>query len=62
MQSLNYLHAKLFTLKELSDYLEVSERKLIDFRKGKVIDFELLTQYAGIIGTKIEFNLKIWQD
>lgn len=62
LKALNYLHAKLFTLKELSEHLEVSERKLIDFRKGKVIDFELLTQYAGIIGTKIEFNLKVWED
>lgn len=61
-ENLNNLHEKLFTLKELSEYLEVSERKLIDFRKGKVIDFELLTQYAGIIGTKIEFNLKVWED
>lgn len=58
LENLNILHAKLFTIKELSIYLEVSERKLIDFRKGKVIDFELLTQYAGIIGKKINFYLE----
>ena len=58
LAELNYLHAKIFTIKELSGYLEVSERKLIDFRKGKVVDFELLTQYAGIIGKKINFYLE----
>jgi len=57
LEELNSLHEKIFTVKELSNYLEVSEKKLIDFRKGRVIDFELLTQYAGIIGTKIEFKL-----
>lgn len=58
LENLNNLHEKLFTLKELSEYLEVSERKLIDFRKGKVVDFELLTQYADIISKKINFYLE----
>jgi hypothetical protein len=58
LENLNNFHANLFTLKELSEYLEVSERKLIDFRKSKVIDFELLTQYAGIIGKRINFYLE----
>ena len=58
LENLNNFHANLFTLRELSEYLEVSERKLIDFRKSKVIDFELLTQYAGIIGKRINFYLE----
>ena len=58
LSELNERHANIFTLKKLGKYLNVSERKLIDFRAGRVIDFELLTQYAGIIGSEIEFNLK----
>lgn len=58
LAELNTYHAKLFTVKELSNHLDVSERKLIDFKKGKVIDFELLTQYAGIIGKRINFYLE----
>ena len=57
LETLNKNHANIFTLKELSQHLGVSERKLIDFRKGRVIDFELLTQYAGIIGRNIYFQL-----
>jgi len=58
LENLNNGLVNLFTLRELSEYLEVSERKLIDFRKSKVIDFELLTQYAGIIGKRINFYLE----
>ena len=55
LKELNSNHAKIFTQKELSGYLGVSVRKLSDFKSGKVIDFELLTQYAGIIGREIKF-------
>ena len=58
LENLNNFHANLFTLRELSEYLEVSERKLIDFRKSKVIDFELLTQYTDIIGKRTNFYLE----
>ena len=54
---LNENHAKLFTLRELSLRLRVSERKLIDFKRGKIVDFWLLTQYAGIIGRGVKFYL-----
>lgn len=57
LADLNKQHANIFTLRELSTHLKVSERKLSDFRQGKVIDFPLLTQYAGIIGRKIYFEL-----
>lgn len=55
---LNYLHANIFTQKELSKHFEVSVRKLSDFQNGKVIDFPLLTQYAAIIGKRIKFELE----
>jgi hypothetical protein len=57
LKKLNEKHAKIFTLKELSEHLNVSVRKLIDFKSGKVIDFWLLSQYASIIGFRIEFTL-----
>lgn len=57
LADLNKGHENIFTLRELSAHLKVSERKLSDFRQGKVIDFPLLAQYAGMIGRKIEFNL-----
>lgn len=58
LDELNKNHAKIFTQKELSKHLEVSVRKLSDFKAGKIIDFPLLTQYAGIIGRKINFELE----
>lgn len=61
LQILKYLkacHANIFTQKELSKHLGISVRKLSDFQNGKVIDFWLLTQYAGIVGKEIQFNLK----
>lgn len=57
LKKLNNLHAKIFTQKELANHLKVSVRKLSDFQNGKVFDFWLLTQYAGIIGKRIKFNL-----
>jgi len=51
-------HTGLFPLRELSEHLGVSERKLSDFRAGKIIDFWLLAQYAGIIGRDLKFYLK----
>ena len=43
LAELNRLHAKIFTLDELSKHFGVSVRKLSDFKNGKVIDFWLLT-------------------
>jgi len=57
LEELNRLHANIFTQAELSKYFGVSVRKISDFQNGKTIDFWLLTQYAGIIGMKINFNL-----
>lgn len=57
LAGLKVCHAKIFTLEELSKHLGVSVRKLSDFRAGKIIDFWLLTQYAGIIGKQIIFNI-----
>lgn len=57
LHELNKYHANTFTLKELSIHFDVSVRKLSDFKNGKVIDFWLLTQYAGIIGKTINFSL-----
>jgi DNA-binding XRE family transcriptional regulator len=48
---------KIYTQKEIAELLEVSRKKMYDFEKGKVIDFELLTQYAAINGKEIVFNL-----
>lgn len=58
LRELNENHAKIFSIKELSKHLKVSERKLHSFKKGEVIDFKLLTQYAAIIGRKINFYLE----
>lgn len=57
LSELNKNHANIFTIKKLSGYLKVSERKLYSFKKGEVIDFELLTKYAAIIGRKVSFKL-----
>ena len=57
LAELNRLHAKIFTLEELSNHFDVSVRKLSDFKNGKVIDFWLLAQYAAIIGKQIKFDL-----
>lgn len=57
LKALNENHAKIFTQTELSKHLNVSVRKLSDFKAGKIIDFELLTQFAAIIGRKINFSL-----
>ena len=57
LDDLNKLHANTFTQSELSKHLKTSVRKISDFKNGKVIDFWLLTQYAGIIGKEIKFYL-----
>jgi len=57
LTDLNKLHANIFTQKELSSLLGVSVRKISDFKNGNLFDFELLTQYAGIIGKHIRFYL-----
>lgn len=58
LKELNENHVKIFTQKELSEHLMVSVRKLSDFKAGKIIDFELLTQYALIVGRNIDFRLE----
>lgn len=50
-------HAGLFTQKELAEYIGVSERTIRTFIKGEMINYWLLTQYAGIIGRTIKFEL-----
>ena len=57
LKELNKLHENIFTIKELCHHFEISNRKLIDFKKGEVIDFWLLTQYARIIGKIIDFYI-----
>lgn len=51
-------HAKNFTNKDLSELLNVSVRKLIDFKNGKIFDFWLLIQYAALVGIEISFDIK----
>lgn len=58
LTELNNLHKNIYTVNELCKHFGVSNKKLIDFRNGKVIDFWLLTQYAGIIGKNIVFYLE----
>ena len=57
LNTVKAIRVTLFNQKEIAELLEVSRKKLIDFEKGKVIDFELLTQYAAINGKEIVFNL-----
>lgn len=47
----------VFTQKELSIYLKVSRKKIVDFQKGRIFDFWLLCRYADILGKEIKFNL-----
>lgn len=54
---LKYTRVTLFTQSELAELLEVSRKTLIDFEKGKRVDFELLTQYAAILGRSVSFKL-----
>jgi len=51
-------HAKIFTQKEIAGYLSISERKVNSFLRGKIYDFWMLTQYAGLIGIDITFNIE----
>ncbi len=48
----------LYTQQELSTYLKVSRKKIVDFQKGRIFDFWLLCRYADILGVSIDFNLK----
>jgi len=57
LAELNSYHAKIFTNKELSEHFKISERKIIDFKHGKIFDFWLLIQYAAIIGKNVNFDL-----
>lgn len=65
-QTRRYLHilkelkekdAKTFTQQELSEFLEVSVRKISDFQAGKVIDFFLLCDYAELLGLEIRYEI-----
>ena len=58
LEELNTNHAKIFTQKELSEHLEISVRTVSSFQNGDSINFELLTQYAAIIGRKVNFYLE----
>jgi len=51
-------HANIYTQKEIALYLGVSLRKVSSFLNGKIYDFWMLTQYAGLICEKINFELK----
>ena len=50
-------HAKIFTQDEIANHLSVSKRKVSSFINGKIYDFWMLTQYAGLIGININFEM-----
>lgn len=55
---LNQKSIKMFTVLELCEFLDISRKTLIDFRKGRIIKFELLSAYAALIGDEIMFTLR----
>ena len=57
LEQLNAKAANTFTIKELSFHLKVSERTMIDFKKGRIFNFWLLDSYAGILGEELIFLL-----
>jgi len=59
LEQLNSRCKNNFTQLELSKYLNVSRKKIIDFQKGRIFDFWLLNRYADILGMSIDFQLKI---
>ena len=46
-----------FTQKELATHLKVSRKKIVDFQKGRILDFWLLCRYADLVGMEIGFKL-----
>ena len=46
-----------FTQKEISEYLNVSLKKIVDFENGKIFDFWLLCRYSDINFYSVIFNL-----
>ena len=50
--------AGIFTQKEIATYLNISERKVNSFLRGKSYDFWMLTQYAGLIQKNIIFKIE----
>ena len=48
----------IFTQQEIAGYLKVSERKVNSFMRGKIYDFWLLVQFAGLLGIQINFYEK----
>ena len=56
VKELKVKRAKFFTLLELEEFLQVSNRKLIDFENGKNFDFWLLCRYAEILQEEIVFS------
>lgn len=54
---LNNKSEKMFTVIELCEFLEVSNKTLIDFRKGKIFNFELLYHYSELIGVELLFEI-----
>ena len=47
-----------FTQQEIAGILHISERKINSFVRGKIYDFWLLTQFAGVLGLSINFKLE----
>jgi len=44
-----------FTQSEISKYLKISRKTLIEFEKGKIYDIRLLFAYASVNGFNIKF-------
>ena len=58
LKVLNAKSVKIYTNKELSEFLGVSNKTLIEFRKGNILRFDLLIQYAALLGDEVLFTLK----
>ena len=51
-------NVNLYTQKQISKLLKVSPKKVNSFMNGKIYDFWMLTQFAGLLGMNITFNLE----
>lgn len=56
LEQIKVRRAKTFTQKEVSEILNVSLRKFIDFENGKIYDFWLLCRYADLFGYEVLFD------
>jgi len=57
LQQVKERRLQTFTVKEIADYLGVSERKMFMFEKGESVDYVLLNEYCAILGVELSIDI-----